>query len=125
MATITISDVDDVLVEKIRDLAEKHNHSVEKEIRDLLLQSLTRPLALAQGHETLDREMEKELVLGAKEELKLSEMKRRKQQLKDEIAKLQAGDRSFIDIANAIAALTPKGLPQTDSAVLLREDRER
>jgi antitoxin FitA len=79
MATITISDVEDSLVEKIRDLAEQHNHSVEKEIRDLLQQAVE--------------------------------------------AKPQS--RSLIDAANAIAALTPKGVPQTDSAILLREDRDR
>jgi antitoxin FitA len=79
MATITISDVEDSLVEKIRDLAEQHNHSVEKEIRDLLQQAV--------------------------------EAKPR--------------SRSLVDIANAIAALTPKGVPQTDSAILLREDRDR
>jgi plasmid stability protein len=31
----------------------------------------------------------------------------------------------FESRANAIAALTPKGIKQTDSALLLREDRDR
>ena len=45
--------------------------------------------ALAQRHKALDKEIEKELMRPAKDELKLSEMKRRKLQLKDAIAKLQ------------------------------------
>jgi plasmid stability protein len=79
MATITISDVDDALVEKITDLAKEHNHSVENEIRDLLRQAV--------------------------------EAKPR--------------SKSLIDIANTVAALTPTGVPQTDSAILLRKDRDR
>jgi hypothetical protein len=53
--------------------------------------------ALGQRHDALDKEITKELMYPAKDELKLSEMKRRKLQLKDEIAKLQ-GDRSFPSI---------------------------
>jgi hypothetical protein len=49
--------------------------------------------ALGQRHDALDKEIAKELVYPAKDELKLAEMKRRKLQLKDEIAKLQC-DRS-------------------------------
>jgi len=45
--------------------------------------------ALGQRHEALDKEIAKELAHPAKDELKLAEMKRRKLQLKDEIAKLQ------------------------------------
>ncbi len=45
--------------------------------------------ALGQRHDALDKEIEKELGHPAKDELKLAEMKRRKLQLKDEIAKLQ------------------------------------
>ena len=45
--------------------------------------------ALGQRHDALDKEIAKELVHPAKDELKLAEMKRRKLQLKDEIAKLQ------------------------------------
>ncbi len=50
--------------------------------------------ALGQRHEALDEEIAKESVYPAKDELKLAEMKRRKLQLKDEIATLQC-DRSF------------------------------
>jgi hypothetical protein len=45
--------------------------------------------ALGQRHDALDKEIEKELAYPAKDDLKLAEMKRRKLQLKDEIAKLQ------------------------------------
>ncbi|MGQ0445273.1 MAG: FitA-like ribbon-helix-helix domain-containing protein [Beijerinckiaceae bacterium] len=79
MTRITISDVDDALVEKIRNLAKEHNHSFENEIRDLLRQAV--------------------------------EAKPR--------------SKTLIEIANAIAALTPSGVPQTDSVILLREDRNR
>jgi hypothetical protein len=47
--------------------------------------------ALGQRHDALDKEIAKELVYPAKDELKLTEMKRRKLQIKDEIAKLQCG----------------------------------
>jgi hypothetical protein len=50
--------------------------------------------ALGQRHDALDKEIAKELMYPAKDELKLTEMKRRKLQLKDEIAKLQS-DLSF------------------------------
>ncbi|HEY8032097.1 MAG TPA: DUF465 domain-containing protein [Methylocella sp.] len=46
--------------------------------------------ALGQRHDALDKEIAKELVYPAADELKLAEMKRRKLQLKDEIAKLQS-----------------------------------
>lgn len=45
--------------------------------------------ALGQRHEALDKEIARELVHPAKDELKLAELKRRKLQLKDEIARLQ------------------------------------
>jgi hypothetical protein len=48
--------------------------------------------ALAQRHEALEKEIAQELMHPAKDELKLAEMKRRKLQLKDEMAKLQAGE---------------------------------
>ena len=50
--------------------------------------------ALGQRHDALDKEIAKELLHPAKDELKLAEMKRRKLQLKDEIAKLHC-DRPF------------------------------
>ena len=46
--------------------------------------------ALEQRHEALDKEIEEELVHPARDELKLSELKRRKLQLKDEITRLQS-----------------------------------
>jgi hypothetical protein len=49
----------------------------------------THLVALGQRHEALDKEISKELAHPAKDEIKLAEMKRRKLQLKDEIAKLQ------------------------------------
>jgi hypothetical protein len=49
--------------------------------------------ALTQRHEALDKEIAQELMHPAQDELKLAEMKRKKLQLKDEIAKLQ-GDSS-------------------------------
>jgi len=53
--------------------------------------------ALEQRHDALDKEIARELVHPARDELKLSEMKRRKLQLKDEIAKLQC-DRSLLSL---------------------------
>ena len=46
--------------------------------------------ALEQRHEALDKEINAELVHPARDELKLSELKRRKLQLKDEITRLQS-----------------------------------
>lgn len=50
--------------------------------------------ALGQRHDALDKEISKELSYPAKDELKLAELKRRKLQLKDEIAKLQCDNCS-------------------------------
>jgi hypothetical protein len=50
--------------------------------------------ALGQRHDALDKEIAKELAHPAKDELKLAEMKRRKLQLKDEIAKLRSDPAS-------------------------------
>lgn len=44
---------------------------------------------LEQRHDALDKEIAKELLYPATDELKLAEMKRRKLQLKDEIEKLR------------------------------------
>lgn len=33
--------------------------------------------------------------------------------------------KSFLELADRIAAMTPKGVAQTDSADLIREDRDR
>jgi hypothetical protein len=51
--------------------------------------------ALEQRHDALEKEIEREMVHPARDELRLSELKRRKLQLKDEIAKLQY-DRSLL-----------------------------
>jgi hypothetical protein len=51
--------------------------------------------ALEQRHDALDKEIEKELVHPARDELKLSELKRRKLQLKDQIARLQSEETSL------------------------------
>jgi hypothetical protein len=45
---------------------------------------------LEQRHEALDKEIAKELIHPAADELKLAELKRKKLQLKDEIAKLRS-----------------------------------
>jgi hypothetical protein len=44
---------------------------------------------LEQRHDALDREIAKEILYPAADELKLAELKRRKLQLKDEIEKLR------------------------------------
>ncbi|MBO0732834.1 MAG: DUF465 domain-containing protein [Methylocapsa sp.] len=46
--------------------------------------------ALEQRHEALDKEIANELLHPARDELKLTELKRRKLQIKDEMAKLQS-----------------------------------
>lgn len=46
-------------------------------------------VVLEQRHDTLDKEIEREMLHPAADELKLAEMKRRKLQLKDEITKLR------------------------------------
>ena len=51
--------------------------------------------ALEQRHDALEKEIEREMIHPARDELRLSELKRRKLQLKDEIAKLQY-DRSLL-----------------------------
>ena len=65
--------------------------------KELCMSRETHLAALGQRHDALDKEITKELLYPAKDELKLTEMKRRKLQLKDEIAKLQS-DRSFPSI---------------------------
>jgi hypothetical protein len=57
--------------------------------KELCMSLDTHLAALGQRHDALDKEIEKELAYPAKDDLKLAEMKRRKLQLKDEIAKLQ------------------------------------
>lgn len=78
MATLTIRNVDDSIVERLKEKAAKGGRSLEAELREVLKQAAKRK---------------------TREEL------------------LAAADR--------IAAMTPKGVKQTDSAELIREDRER
>lgn len=47
---------------------------------------------LEQRHDALDKEIAQEMLHPAADELKLAEMKRRKLQLKDEIAKLRSDE---------------------------------
>jgi hypothetical protein len=63
--------------------------------RSFCMTRQTHLAALEQRHEALDKEIEKELVHPARDELKLSELKRRKLQLKDEIAKLRGEETSL------------------------------
>ncbi len=77
MANLTIRNVDDHVVERLKKKAKDNNRSLEAELRELLKQAANRK---------------------SPEEL--------------------------LAIADRIAAMTPD-VPQTDSAELLREDRDR
>ena len=79
MATLTLPDIDDHLVETLKARAEANARSVEAEAEELLSRALEAPSP--------------------------------------------APDKW--DVAQRIAAMTPKGVPQTDSVLMLREDRER
>ena len=78
MANLTIRNLDDRVVERLKHKAKQNGRSLEAEVRELLKQAA-------------DRKTREEL--------------------------LAAADR--------IAAMTPKGVKQTDSAELIREDRDR
>ncbi len=78
MANLTIRNVDDHVVERLKKRAKENNRSLEAELRELLKQAANRK---------------------SPEEL--------------------------LAIADRIAAMTPEGVKQTDSAELLREDRDR
>ena len=78
MATLTIRNLDDEVVERLKKKAKDSNRSLEGEVRELLKQAVNRH---------------------SPEEL--------------------------LALADRIAAMTPKGVKQTDSAELLREDRDR
>ena len=78
MATLTIRNLDDEVVERLKAKAKDNGRSLEGELRELLKQAA-------------DRKTREEL--------------------------LAAADR--------IAAMTPKDVKQTDSAELIREDRDR
>ena len=76
MATLTIRNLDDAVVEKLKSRAKANDRSLEAEARNILTGAAGRP---------------------SREEL--------------------------LTTADRIAAMTPKGVKQTDSAVLLRESR--
>ena len=78
MANLTIRNVEDSVVERLKSKAIQSGRSLEAELREVLRQAANRK---------------------SREEM------------------LAAADR--------IAAMTPKGVKQTDSAELLREDRDR
>jgi plasmid stability protein len=78
MATVTIRNLDDGLVDKLKAQAKANHRSLEAELRDIL------------AKEMQQREMM----------------------------------RKFRARARRIAAMTPE-VPQTDSAILIREDRDR
>lgn len=78
MANLTIRNIENSVVERLKDKAAKNGRSLEAELREVLKQAANRK---------------------TREEL------------------LAAADR--------IAAMTPKGIKQTDSAELIREDPDR
>jgi antitoxin FitA len=78
MATVTIRNLDDTTVDRLKTKAREHNRSLEAEIRLLLTEAAARP-----------------------------------------------SRRSFLDLSDRIAAMTPKNIAQTDSVDLIREDRDR
>lgn len=78
MPTLTIRNVEEETVQRLKKQAKDHNRSLEAELRELLKRAANRMSA----------------------------------------AELRAN-------ADRIAAMTPKGIKQTDSTLLLREDRDR
>jgi len=78
MANLTIRNLDDQVVERLKKKAKDNGRSLEAELRELLKQAANRK---------------------SPEEL--------------------------LALADRIAAMTPAGVKQTDSAELLREDRDR
>lgn len=78
MGTVTIRNLDDKVIKRLKARARNHRRSLEAELRDLLSHAARQPLIV------------------------------------DALAE-----------ADRIAALTPKGVKQTDSVILLREDRSR
>ncbi len=78
MANLTIRNVDDHVVERLKKKAKDNNRSLEDELRELLKHAAHR-----------------------------------------------RSPEELLAIAARIAAMTPEGIKQTDSAELLREDRDR
>ena len=78
MGSVTIRNLDDRVIQRLKARADTHRRSLEAELRDLLGRASRQPWIV------------------------------------DALAE-----------ADRIAAMTPKGVKQTDSVVLLREDRDR
>jgi plasmid stability protein len=78
MANLTIRNLDDNVVERLKKRAKDNGRSLEAELRELLKQAANRK-----------------------------------------------SPKELLAIADRIAAMTPAGVKQTDSAELLREDRDR
>ena len=78
MGTVTIRNLDDKVIKRLKVRAKNHRRSLEAELRDLLSHASQQPLIV-----------------------------------------------NALAEADRIAALTPKGVKQTDSVILLREDRGR
>jgi plasmid stability protein len=78
MGTVTIRNLDDKVIKRLKMRAKNHRRSLEAELRDLLSHASQQPLIV------------------------------------DALAE-----------ADRIAAMTPKDVKQTDSVILLREDRSR
>lgn len=78
MATVTVRNLDEKLVENLKKQATANNRSLEAEVREILRQAARRPSRV-----------------------------------------------ELLALADRIAAMTPQGVKQTDSAELLREDRDR
>lgn len=78
MANLTIRNLDDAVVEKLKARAKDNERSLEAEIRVLLTETTQRP-----------------------------------------------SRKAFRELAERISAMTPEGVKQTDSAELIREDRDR
>ncbi len=78
MANLTIRNLDDKVVERLKKRAKDNGRSLEAELRELLKQAANRK-----------------------------------------------SPKELLALADRIAAMTPEGVKQTDSAELLREDRDR
>lgn len=78
MATLTIRNLDDAVVDKLKHEAQANHRSLEAEVRDVLTRTVERP-----------------------------------------------SRRELRALADEIAAMTPKDVVQTDSTLLIREDRDR
>ncbi len=78
MANLTIRNLDDAVVEKLKARAKENERSLEAEIRVLLTETTERP-----------------------------------------------SRKAFRKLAERISDMTPEGVKQTDSAELIREDRDR